>query len=802
MQKKMTSVINAISTQEISRNGDSQAASALKRVSGISVEGGKYVYVRGLSDRYSMTTLNRAEIPGLDPNRNTVQMDLFPSNIINNIVVHKTFSPSLPGSFTGGYVDIETKDFPEQFTLRLSSSLGYNTNSSLRDDFLTYEGGKTDFLAYDDGTRQWPVNSNEIPFLYQNNDKLDDVTRSFSRNMDVEEKTSFLNHSHAISVGDQVKIGERFLGYNASLSYRKNFRGFTDGTTGRYQLTGANEESLNTERVLNLAQGQEEVLIGGMLSLNYKLTPNHKIGLIGIHNRSGNSIARFLEGERPSDEIGSFQQTRELEYIQRAISSVQLKGSHYFEGLKNLKVNWLSTATNASQSTPDLRYFTNSYFVNNGVRTYEIENAKYSPPARFTREMQEFNLDNKIDFEAPVNFFRQGSKVKVGFANVYKQREFTEQRIDINSQNNNFTGDVNEYFQDDNIGQAAGGVYGIYVQDGSELRNNYNGTQNVLASYAQLDLNVGERLKVQTGARVEMAEISIQSFDTELPEGNLSNTDVLPALNVSYSVLKDMNLRLAASRTIARPTFRELAPYASYDFSTGETKIGNADLQRTTIDNLDLRWEMFLQPGELVSVSAFYKRFTNPIETTFNPIAANPELSWKNVDEANLVGLEIELRKNLNFIPGMKNFKIGTNVTLVKSTVSIDPLELIAIRGTDPDAEDTREMFGQSPFVVNSFLAYDNKELGLNANLSYNMAAAKIAVVIAAGTPNVYEQAFHALNFNIGKDIGKGFSMRLSANNILDSSIRRTYLYNDKEYIYSQFNPGQTFSVGLTYSVN
>ena len=167
LQRKSANVLDGISAQQISRLGDNDAAGALKRVTGISVEGGKYVYVRGLSDRYSITTLNKAEIPGLDPNRNTVQMDLFPSNIIENMVVSKTFSPELPGSFSGGYVNIVTKDFPEKFTFQLSMGMGYNSNSNLKNDFLLYKGGKTDWLAFDDGTRAMPNEAKgQIPYTF------------------------------------------------------------------------------------------------------------------------------------------------------------------------------------------------------------------------------------------------------------------------------------------------------------------------------------------------------------------------------------------------------------------------------------------------------------------------------------------------------------------------------------------------------------------------------------------------------------------------------------------------------------
>lgn len=805
MQKKAPSVINAISTQEIARNGDSQAASALKRVSGVSVEGGKYVYVRGLSDRYSLTTLNRAEIPGLDPNRNTVQMDLFPSNIINALVVHKTFSAELPGSFCGGYVNIQTKDLPSRFNMKFSTSLGYNTNSSLRNDFLTYEGGKTDFLAVDDGTRAWPVEASEIPTLYQDNDGLDNITRSFSKEMDVRRKSSFLNHGHSFSIGNRInKEDGRVIGYNGALSYSRSFKGFNNGELGRYKLVDPSNNELNTERRLDVSEGSEEVLLGALFGMSYQYKPNHRVGFVAMHNRSGDKTARYLDGERPSDEIGSFQQTRELSYVERAISSFQVKGNHNYSERNNLRMNWMTTFTSASQKSPDLRFFTNSYFENeDNTTSYLIERAKYSLPGRYTRDINEFNIDGKLDFEMPIKFRNNDSKLKFGAASVYKNRGFEEQRIDINNQNNYYGGSVASYLDDSNIGQNAQGTYGIYVVNATELRNSYDGNMNVNAAYVLGDLRYNERLKFQIGARVEAANIFIESRDPGTPSGELNNVDLLPSLNANYELQENMNLRFAASRTIARPTFRELAPYASYNYSTGETRIGNEELVRTLIDNFDVRWERYFEPGELVSFGTFYKRFTNPIENTFNPVAANPEMTWKNIGRSNLIGLEFELRKYLSFIsPKLENFKVGSNVTVVESAANIDPLELEAIQATDPDHEDTRDMFGQSPYVVNAQFGYSNKENGWDANVTYNVSGEKLAVVVISGTPNVYEQAFHSLNFNLNKQFSDKLSCRFSVKNILDQTVKRTYEYNGEEYIFNAYDPGQTFSLGVSYTVN
>ena len=802
IQKKSASVINGVSAQEISRSGDSDAASALKRVSGLSVEGGKYVYVRGLSDRYTKTTLNGAEIPSLDPNRNTVQMDMFPSNLIENMIVFKTFSPELPGSFTGGYINIVTKDFPEKFTFNFSTSFDYNEKSSFNKNFLTYNGGKLDWLGIDDETRDWPLEKpSEIPDIYEDNDRLDEITHSFNNEMYTTTKMSFMNHSHSISIGDQIKVKDKTLGYIAALNYKRNFTYFNDGTTARYKLTGANESALNTERFLNTEQGAMEVIIGGMFGASYKLSKNHKVGFTSLYNHSGETSAKFLDGIKPSDEIGMHQQNRELKFLERSISSLQLKGEHYFPNQNEIKITWLSSYTMSKQKEPDLRFFTNSYYVDGVDTTFEIEKSKYALPARYTREMQESNFDNKIDFIIPFRFKGAKSKFKTGFANIYKYRVFEEARIDINNQNNSYTGSIEEYLSNENIGQNASGTYGVYLMNATDKKNSYFGLQNIVSTYAMFDVNLNEKLRLITGARLEITNIEVESYNKDKPKGSLENTDVLPVLSLTYELTKKINLRTAISRTLARPSFRELAPYASYSYETGETKLGNSELKRTLIDNFDIRGEYFIKPGEIVSLSGFYKRFTNPIETTFNPIAANPELTWNNIEKAEVFGVELELRKNLDFIPLLKGFKFITNITFVKSVVGIDSLELVAIHGTAPSYPDSRVMFGQSPYIVNASLNYTNDSLDLNANLTYNVSGQKLAVVVISGTPNIFEQAFNSLNFNISKKIAKKYSIKISVKNILNSIHKKTYMYNNQEYIYSQHSFGRTYSFGFVYSI-
>ena len=805
MQKKSATVMDGISSQQISRSGDSDAAGAIKRVSGVAVEGGKYVYVRGLGDRYSSTTLNGAEIPSLDPERNTVQMDIFPTHAIENMVIYKSFAPNL-NSFTGGLIDIVTKDFPETYNVSFSASLEYNTQASLNKNFLSYEGGKTDAIGFDDGIRNFPLNAGDIILYPTDRDIIDATTTKFNKIMDVEKDPSFLNQNYSFSVGNQSKLLGKVFGYNVGLSFKKDELFFDNGQRGLYKLTDANATQLNTEQNYNETRGKSESLLGALLNLNMKLNNQNKIGYVLMYNHSGEKNAYYHFGQKPSDEIGMFIQNRELGWQERAILANQMKGEHFLESMGNLKINWIVSLTSSRQKEPDLRFFTNSFYPDaTGDNQYEVNPSKYKVPSRFDRRMDETNLDNKIHFSLPFEFLGTESKFKFGFSYVYKNRNFTEQKVDYLSQVQYYNGSVSDYLSDGNIGQnnplydpATRSNYGLYVQNSTDERNSYTGVQSVLGTYAMVDMPLAEKLRVVAGLRAESNYLTSKSKKDNLQKAELKDLDFLPALNLTYAHTRNMNFRLAYARTLSRPTFREIAPFASFS-PVSPTIVGNPDLTRTLIDNVDLKWEYFMHPGEVASFGLFYKNFSDPIEMVDNPKAANAEITYQNVANAVNYGFETEFRKRFDFIHGLRNLSVGFNFSYIISSVSIDSLELASIRALDPGHPDTRPLFGQSPYVLNGIMAYRNDSIGLSANLVFNVIGERISLVTKGGTPEVYEQPFPQLDFNFTKSIGKYFSLSLKAKNLLNSSYKEVYNYQGTDYPYYQYTIGRSFGLGISY---
>jgi hypothetical protein len=820
MQRRSTSVMDAISMEQVKRSGDNDAASAIKRVTGITVEGGKYIYVRGLGDRYSKTLLNGAEIPGLDPNRNSVQMDMFPSTLIDNLVVYKTFSPDMPGSFSGGLVKINTKDFPQSLTLSASSSVGYNTVSSLQDGFMTGDRGKWDWLGFDDGTRALPDPISRpgfvVPDLSFSNAEdamaIDAATKSFDSPIFPTQGRSGLNQSHAFSIGDQKTLLGKPLGLVASLSYSNNQIQFADYKQGRWMLVDMVDSTDNLNPQVNLAgsQSTSEVLWGALAGLSYQIHPNHQISFNYLHNQSGNQTASYLTGGIPKDDANVVIETRTLGYTQRSMDAFQLKGDHKSE---KLQLDWISAVTRSSQDEPDLRFFTNDYTREDSV--YDIQRNLYTAPSRYFRNMDELNLDLRLNLA--LNFKQWSgmqSVLKFGLAETYKARSFAEKRFEFVNNNPSgiqYNGNPGDYWAEENLGvlgQDHNGLYqyGIIVSDVSELRNSYDGTQMVTAGYAMTELPLNKRLRMVGGARVEHTLIGLQSLDRTLEVATLNNLDLLPSMNLIYAVGKQpekqgSNLRGSFSRTLARPVFRELAPFASFDFVGDMVLVGNPQLERTLIDNYDLRWEWFPSVNEIVSVSAFYKNFHNPIELVVNPMAANFEGNFRNVDQAQLVGAEFEFRKHLGFLsPALEDLRASGNLTVIYSRQTIAEDELAQIRALNPAAEDTRAMFGQSPYSANGELAYVNDSLGFSVGANFNVFGPRISAVSRGGTPNVLEMPRPTLDASLTKTFAKRWTLTLRARNLLDPEIRKVHPYKGQEFVFSSYRLGRSFSVGIGYS--
>ena len=809
-QKKSAVVLDGISASQISKSGDSDAAGALKRVTGISVEGGKYVYVRGLGDRYSKTLVNGAQVPGLDPNRNTVQMDLFPTQLVDNIVVYKTFSADLPGDFTGGLVDISTKDFPERFTLQFGAQIGANTNATMNKNFLGFKGGSTDWLAIGVKNRAVPDFPRPIPTDGQAvadpaaGTQLYETTRSFERDWVFTNNRPPLNHRIGFAIGNQKKLFGKPIGYVFGLTYKREWNYYQGGQTNRYTLPSVGASALTRELILSDEQGSDMVLWGALFNTSYKISNNSKIAINLMHNRTMEKTARYQSGFKPADDVDLRYETNTWWYEERSLSTAQLKGEHV---MGKTEFIWFSNFAVSIMDQPDLHFFTSGYRVFGDDTIHTIEPSIGQVPSRYWRDMTEYNVDNSLKFTTPFKLKNGGKgNVKYGAGYLYKDRDFGEEQYRFNNNTRAYDGIPNDYFADTNLLGYTVPIdpadrNGVFVNQFPSAANNYVATQHVAAGYISTELPLKENLKLILGARYEFTKIDlINGQDTT---ANLQNNDILPSVTLNYGLNEKTNLRFAYTRTLARPTFRELAPFASFSFIGDFILVGNPDLVRTTIDNVDFRYEVFPNFGEIFSVGAFYKHFTNPIERTFNITSVNPELTYRNVDKADLVGAEIEIRKNFSFLsdkPAAENFAFGFNASYIYTRVDIDSAEFVAIQALNPDAKPVRSMFGQSPFLINFLLTYQNKK-GTSANLSFNVQGRQISVIGFKGNPNIFQNPIPLLNFTLDQELKKGWSIRFTATNILNSIDKQIQPYNNINYVYQANRNGVELNFGVKYVI-
>lgn len=810
-RQEAEAVSDAVSAETITRSGSSNAAEAAKQVTGTTVVGGNSVYVRGLGDRYTNVQLNGSELPSTSQYNQTVQIDLFPSNMLDNIVTLKTFTPDKSGAFTGGSVNIETKSFPDALMISASSTATYNEGTSFSDNFLTYEGGSRDWLGYDDGTRDIPntdkgsgikdaslgVASHDMAVAR----KLDAYSKSFNSVMAPVKGYAPMNHSYSLSFGNNIRAAGRPLGFLGSLTYGRSYSSYTGGKSARWNLTSPTADRLDDYMNLSDSKSSDNVLWGALLNGAYRLSDNHVLGINFVHTQNGESYARILSGSYGENiaENATFV-PNVLGYTERALTSTQLYGNHTFTGFHNIKVDWKSSYAKSKENEPDIRYFTYTYNKGfDGNLSYIVFANFYDGPTHYYRFLKESTDESKIDVTVPFTQWRgMDSSFKIGGLYSTKSRSFNERQFTFERDRYiRFDGDPETFFSAANIGLVdttrTPYRFGLYIDDLSNNSSIYDGEQTIKAAYTMADMPLSRRLRFIGGARYETTYMKVSNPDTT---GIIRIEDVLPSANLIYQPGETMNVRATYSRTLARPTIREMAPYTSFDYAASNFFIGNPHLKRTLIDNFDIRWEWFPDINDVYSVSVFVKNFNDPIERVLKNY--NGEITFQNVDMAVVRGLELEARRSLPFIPALK---AGGNLSLMKSEVTISPDEMIIIRAYDRHASNTRELMGQSPYVVNLDLSYSNERWGFDSGVYFNRYGKRLAANSLGGTPDVYEQPFSSLNASFSKKLTAHFSVKASGKNLLDSRVTMSQAYKGKDFITSQYSDGRSYSIGFTYNL-
>jgi len=812
-RQKATAVSDAISAEFISKSGAGDAAQAMKKVTGASVVGGKYVHVRGLGGRYTQAQLNGASLPSADPDGNSVQFDLFSSNQVKNIVTQKTFTPDKAGDFSGGLVNINTKDFSSELTLEYSTSFSVNTETHFNDDFLTYPGGDLDFLGFDDGTRDvpGPLAAGSLPPAsqavneFQNGSpeslrRLEQLSESFSNAWGPARQTAPIDQSHKFSIGNEVDLFGRPLGFLLNVSYKRSASSYDNGFTGRYEPPSGSgaDAGLPPSLLVDDSRGTEEAQVGGVANLNYDLTSNHSLSADVLFSNSGTSEARFQSGPWPRENTFRFD-NRTLTWTERQMTSVQLRGKHYLPSVLGATVDWNASFADTQQEEPDTRFFANQATIVAGDTILGTQSAGFSEPRRIFRDLNESSYSGKLDISIPFEQW-SGERGKAKFGGAYEtdDRDFNEDIfVATPSSAVSFSGNEEAFFSDENVGiirnengdvEALGHVYANRSQSSS----NYNGDRTIAAGYGMIELPLSSSLRATGGIRLETTDIEVVSQDTTAGVGRIDELDFLPALNLVYNLRDNMNLRAAASRTLARPTFREISPFSRLNGINLEFVLGNTQLDRTLITNADLRWEWFMRPGEILAVSGFYKVMDDPIEEVLLG-STNGQETWFNADQAEVFGAEFEARIRLDrFTDALQHFKLGGNVSLVNSSVDISERE-----NTE---DESRQLQGQSPYTINVNLSYEHPR-GTSVGLFFNTFGERLTEVALRNTPGVFEQPVHQLNATVSQRFMDHWTVNASVENILGDDFREIQEFGGENFVYQQRDRGRTFSLGLSYKL-
>lgn len=839
-RKDSLSARDLLSRDEIAKSGGGSTSSVARRIVGGTVVGGRYLFIRGLGHRYGNTLFDGARVPSPEPELRTVPLDIFPSGALSAINVQKTFTPDVPGDFAGGSTQLESREAPEEFVLEVNAKIGANTATTGRT--MATNGGYlgADAFAFGNYPRALPGG---LPGNYPispatlNPETLRPQwtpaqTERFGELLPTDTRIRFGSKAPP-NFGANATVGwgreyrkDSKIGVLASASYKNEHRTLRE----QIRLYGSTDGVLDTALPQVDIDGPRtifNVAWSGIGLVKWKLNKNHKLDVLGFYSRDADDESRRYEGDIRSvaQGIPLVISTRQR-YVMRSVLMTRLGGKHVLPKAKGLTLDWFGSYAQARRDDPQIRDM---------VYTQNQQGVTALSPTNGGGEITYLDLTDDTESGAAnltMPFEQWGkleSKLKAGVWLEGKQRQFFTRRFTVASRGSQYeipegTGDI---FGPDTVGggsndptmpnaDPSGRDEVFFWNEDTRAVDNYEGKQQIYATYALIDLPIVRWFKVAGGARFEASRIDVTPFDyfarnrgesgvDPLLRTKLDNNNVLPSLSLIFSPTEKMNVRLVGAQTLARPEFRELAPFSFFDFAGGNTIIGNPKLRSTTIWNADLRWEWFPSAAEVVAISVFYKYFDSPIERIAG--SSVPRIvTFSNAKYAQNVGAELEARKNLEFLgESFDNWSIGANFAYVYSRVrlrdscqpDVDPFCENAL--TDASTNRERPLQGQSPYVVNAYVDYTDDDSGTTARLLYNAFGRRIEDVGAQRMPDIYEEAIHNFDLVVGQSVGRGLTLSLSVENILNYP-RRFTQGKDRAVTYLAW-PGTTISLGLSYKI-
>ncbi|MGH7459085.1 MAG: TonB-dependent receptor domain-containing protein [Longimicrobiaceae bacterium] len=790
-------VLDAVGSAEISRTTAGNAADVAKRMTGVTVTGGRYVYVRGLGERYSQTSLNGSPLPSPEPEREVVPLDLFPAGFLESITAQKTYTPDLPGDFSGANVAIETKEFPAQLSLSVGVGTSFNSESQFRQNFLTYDGGSLDFLGIDDGTRALPEMVEEV--LGKDGRVPDDpalrerLGQEFPLNFTPYPVTTPLNRSFDFSLGTRVTLFGKDLGFLLAATYSDDYSR-REEIERKHRSSSFNPEIPDERRVPDVDYlfntSNRRVDWGGIGNFTLLLSPRSKLSLKTAYNRSSDDEARVFTGANRED-LGADIRSDRLRFVARSLAWAQLSGEHVTP-LLDSRLEWRLTGARATRDEPALRQAVYLRGFNQPEETPRYLHSFNESGRYFYSDLGDNDFSARADWEVPLPWWGgRGGSVKAGAMWRLRERDFNARRFHWEFDNGVVADDIESALDDGAIVGSNDREPGEFVLDDVfEPGDRYGVLDRRGAGYVMVEIPLTRGLRAIGGARVERYSLELSSRDSLFAD--VENSDVLPALNLVYALTPRMNLRAAASQTLDRPEFRELAPFGFTEATSLRKLSGNPSLKVARLRSGDLRWEWFPRPNELLSVSAFYKELKNPIEQVLIATASSAAYSYQNAENGRIFGVEFDARLGLGSIsPRLAPLTAQVNAALVDSEVNV------VEKGTFIPTNPVRPLEGQAPYVVNASLLYARGG-GIETGLFYNLTGKRLAAAGGNGLPDIDQRSRHQLDATFRAPLAGGITLKLKGSNLLGAEHVWEQSQNGITLLQRRYQPGRSFSLGLS----
>jgi len=815
--RKNDLVVAGISSQQITMSQDRDAAQIMKRIPGVTILNNRFVNIRGLSERYNTVLLNGIIAPSTEVDSKAFAFDLIPSNMIDRMMVYKSGGADLPGEFAGGIIGIHTKSVVEENSLSVNITTGFRSGTTFK-DFYTTPGSSTDALGYDNGFRQLPSTfpSENLRELSQSStdadlQKLVAASKSLPNRWDTHKETAIPDYRATINFAHVFYLGQKKLSNITSVSYAKTFQ-TVDQQNYYYEAFDPQAGKSGRRYYFDDMRYMDNVRAGFISNFILELNPSNKIEFRNLFNQQGTSQVTLRSGIE--DVQGYDVNNQALNYYSRGIYAGQLQGKHNIGD--HFYFSWIGGYSTVTADQPDYRRIRSqrNAGTEDAFSTVIPPNASAFDAGRFYSDLNEkiytgtVNVDYKINPQADEE---KQAKISIGGYVAKTERQFDARWFSYkwstlgNRPPDVLTQPFTDVFVEPNIGfsQTNGQAPYFVLEEGTNFADNYTGDNLLQAGFVSTTIPFADKFRVSAGVRVEHNRQQLNSYNSDGTAVNVDNpvTSILPFMNLSFNYSEKSLLRVAYGKTVNRPVFRELAPFNFYDFDRNANLYGNPDLTTADIHNVDLRWEHYPSKNESISLGVFYKYFINPIESELIG-GSNIIYTYRNAISAKNFGVEFEARKSLSAFTSnnfLNKLSVVLNAALISSKVDL---------GDVSNQEKERAMQGQSPYIVNAALNYNNFESGWQFNLAYNVFGKRIyAVGDLDQNATQYEMPRNQLDFTLSKELGKHWELKAGIQDILNAPYRLTQDSNRDKNIDSQdepisyFKTRQYVSLGVTFKV-